>query len=128
MATNIQTTTNWQDANQRYLAAALAAIRAALERHLSGKRHTGKDDDATREALQKAAGAMPSAAALEVLGYKFGLSAFEKDLLTLCAGVELDSAFAPLCAKAQGESQRTYATFSLALAALPEAHWSAITP
>ena len=34
----------------------------------------------------------------------------------------------PLCAAAQGDPQRAYPTFSLALAALPEPHWSALTP
>jgi hypothetical protein len=46
----------------------------------------------------------------------------------LCAGVELDFSIAGLCGAAQGDSQRAFPTFSLALAALPEAHWSAITP
>jgi SpoVK/Ycf46/Vps4 family AAA+-type ATPase len=59
---------------------------------------------------------------------RFGLSPFERDVLLLCAGLELDTAFARLCATAQGEPQRPFPTFSLALAALPEAHWSALTP
>jgi hypothetical protein len=48
--------------------------------------------------------------------------------LLLCAGVELDSTFAALCAAVQGDARRTHATFSLALATLPGAHWSALTP
>ena len=66
--------------------------------------------------------------ALVQLCAAFGLTPFERDLLTLCAGVELDAAVAPLCAQAQGDPQRSYPTFSLALAALPGAHWSAVTP
>src|SRR5207245_1875401 len=58
----------------------------------------------------------------------FRMSAFERSVLLLCAGIELDSAFAPLCAAAQGEAGRNFPTFSLALAALPDAHWSALTP
>ena len=42
--------------------------------------------------------------------------------------MEFDAAIAPLCAGAQGDPQRAYPTFSLALAALPDAHWSALTP
>ena len=53
---------------------------------------------------------------------------FERNLLLLCAGIELDSTIAPLCAAAQDDPSRVYPTFSLALAALPEAHWSALTP
>jgi hypothetical protein len=48
--------------------------------------------------------------------------------LVLCAGIELDSAMAPLCAAAQGDAGRNYPTFSLALAALPNPHWSAVAP
>ena len=71
---------------------------------------------------------MPAPPALETLCGTFGLSPFERDVLLLSAGVELDSSFAPLCAAAQGDPSRTYPTFSLALAALPEPHWSALTP
>jgi hypothetical protein len=60
----------------------------------------------------------------------FALSRFERAVLLMCAGVELDGAFASLVARAQGAVGQPHAepTFSLALAALPEAHWSAITP
>jgi hypothetical protein len=49
-------------------------------------------------------------------------------VLLLCAGVELDSGMASLCATAHGDAGRRYATFSLALATLPQPHWSAISP
>ena len=42
--------------------------------------------------------------------------------------MELDSDVAGLCAAAQGDPRRSYPTFSLALAALKEAHWSALAP
>ncbi|HEX3151324.1 MAG TPA: ATP-binding protein [Gemmataceae bacterium] len=58
----------------------------------------------------------------------FGLSPFERALVVLCAGVELDASFAGLCGAAQRDSARPYPTFSLALAALPDPHWSAVTP
>ena len=63
-----------------------------------------------------------------MLGAAFDLSHFERTLLLLCAGIELDSSFAALCAAAQGDAQRNYPTFSLALAVFPQAHWSALTP
>jgi ATPase family associated with various cellular activities (AAA) len=71
---------------------------------------------------------MPSPSALEMLCTRFGLSPFERDVLLLSAGVELDSTFAALCARAQGDPARPFPTFSLALAALPGAHWSALSP
>ena len=67
-------------------------------------------------------------AALEVLSGLFGLSPFERGILLLCAGVELDSSFASLCARVQGDPERNYPTFSLALSTLDGSHWSALTP
>jgi hypothetical protein len=66
--------------------------------------------------------------ALDHLCEAFALSPFERDVLLLCAGMELDSTFASHCAAAQNESRRAYPTFGLALAALPGAHWSALVP
>jgi AAA+ superfamily predicted ATPase len=66
--------------------------------------------------------------ALETLCRIFGLSDFEKWVLTLCAGMELDSQVSRLCAKAQGSPSSTYPTFGLALSAFPGGHWSAVTP
>ena len=72
-------------------------------------------------------GALPCAA-LERICTAFGLSRFERSVLLLCAGVELDSSIAAACAAAQGDPGRGYATFGLALATLPGAHWSALSP
>jgi hypothetical protein len=71
---------------------------------------------------------MPATAALDALGDSFGLSPFERDVVLLCAGVELDATFAAACAAAHGDPRRTQPTFGLALAALPDAHWSALAP
>ena len=62
---------------------------------------------------------------LDLLCRTFGLSAFERDILLLCAGVELDAECASRVARIQ---QGGPATPSLALAALPDAHWSALLP
>jgi ATP-dependent 26S proteasome regulatory subunit len=58
----------------------------------------------------------------------FGLSPFERDLLLICAGIEIDSKMADLCAMYHVGTPRRTPTFGLALAALPDAHWSALTP
>jgi AAA+ superfamily predicted ATPase len=78
--------------------------------------------------LDKDRAALPGGPALDQVCAIFGLSPFERATLLLCAGVELDAAVAAECAAAQGDSQRAYPTFSLALAALPEPHWSALAP
>jgi ATPase family associated with various cellular activities (AAA)/Winged helix domain, variant len=125
---------SWSEANQRYLMARLQLLRLALERHAeSGSQpradERGESDFAEAQRLiDEAAAALPAKAALDRVGEAFSLSPFECDLLLLCAGVELDGSFASLCAKAQGDSRSNFATLSLALAALPEAHWTALTP
>jgi hypothetical protein len=118
--------TAWAAANQRYLTAALDLVRGALERHLK----PGDDPRAQERerALAQAAAGLPAPSALEVLSETFGLSPFERDLLLLCAGTELDSSIAALCAAANGDAARGWATFGLALAALPGPHWSALVP
>ncbi len=167
---NATTANNWYELNQRYLAAALAGVRSALERCVKPG-ETGRTQgsplqfqDAQSEAMEAASspqvltsteksdlphipddsdtisGSMSALSphqadtrdtstflsALEALCVAFRLSAFERDVLLMCAGVELDSTFVSLCAAAQGDAQRTYPTFSLALAALPNSHWSAL--
>jgi hypothetical protein len=123
--------TNWTETNQKALMTALASVRAALEGHsLSAKNSKLSQSQTVSEfaSQQKPAAAGSNDSALNVLCAAFGLSAFERDVLLLCAGMELDSTFAALCATAQGDSRRTYPTFSLALAALSEPHWSALLP
>ena len=122
----------WHNANQRYLMASLERARAALERHAVRRRSPSASDtappaaQAPLPASPKMAGAQP--AALQRLCEVFGLSPFERDTLLLCAGVELDGGFAALCASAQGDPARPWPTFGLALAALDDAHWSALLP
>ncbi|MCK6500448.1 MAG: ATP-binding protein, partial [Nitrospira sp.] len=66
--------------------------------------------------------------AIEVIALRFGLSDFERDLLLLCAGVELDSTCAAACARLHGDPRRAQPSFGLALSVLQGAHWSALTP
>jgi hypothetical protein len=122
----------WVDANQQCLSARLAVVQSALVRCAARVKaeETAPDSDAPalEHALEQAHEALPAPAALDLVCDAFRLSPFERDILLLCAGVELDSSFGRLCGSAQGNSQHTFATFSLALAALPDAHWSALSP
>ena len=65
---------------------------------------------------------------LNQLEQAFDLSPFETELLVLCAGVELDPDFLTLCATAQGDPNRPFPSFGMALAVLPDPHWSALAP
>ena len=55
--------------------------------------------------------------ALAMLCDELGLSRFERDVLLLCVGMELDVEFPAICAAAGGSPG--YPTFGLALRALP---------
>jgi hypothetical protein len=70
----------------------------------------------------------PGAAPLDALTTCFSLTPFERDLVLLTAAQELESTTAARCAAACGDPERAFPTFSLALAALAEPHWSALTP
>jgi hypothetical protein len=126
------TASSWHDANQHYLSAALAGTRAVLERYIARGQNTTRVEAslslAPPESLQKIAEMMSAPPALETLCLLFNLSSFERAVLLLSAGVELEATFAQLLAAAHGDARRTYPTFSVALAALPEAHWSAMLP
>ena len=114
---------DWHRANQAYLLAALERLKEALRRCADG---AGSDP------AEPLAGPVPFAAetppALELVAGVFSLSAFERDVLLLAAGIELDPEVASLCAAAQRDVSRPYPTFSLALAMIPDAHWSALAP
>ncbi len=119
---------DWHDANQRALLSALASVRQALEKHTSRVlgHEVGAPPSLAESSTEPAKREEPSA--LSTLSTAFRLSPFERGLLLLSAGIELDSRFANVCAAAQGDPRRPYPTFSLALAALPGAHWSALSP
>ena len=112
----------WTRGNQRALTVALDEVRALLERRVRG----GADEPAPAAPDDLDRGEAPPA--LDLLCDAFGLSAFERRVLVLCAGIELSSAFPALCAEASGDPRRAHATFSLALGAFPDAHWSAVGP
>jgi hypothetical protein len=63
---------------------------------------------------------------VKFLSRTFELSAFERDVLLLSAGVELESRFALACAEAQKDPRLIAPTFGMALASLDAPHWSAV--
>jgi AAA+ superfamily predicted ATPase len=110
----------WTEANQRLLVAEFGRLKARL----------GDDGDAetVRAVLETAHSAMPAPAAIDHLSDCFGLTAFEHDVLLLCAGVEMDARLAALCEIATRESRSQGVTFGLALATLDAPHWNALAP
>lgn len=110
---------DWTTANQQFLVAEFARLRALL----------GDGDLAKASArIEMMRTQLPAPAAIDTIASLFELSDFERDVLLLAAGVEMNTGLATLCAEASGQPQRAWASFSLALAALPDPHWSAIAP
>ncbi|MHC1767293.1 MAG: ATP-binding protein [Verrucomicrobiia bacterium] len=114
----------WVTANQRCLMAELAVLIAWLE---PSSDSTRSDDAVAQQSLREARAAMPAPAALDSLYELFGLSPFERSLLLLCAGVELDGEFSRRCARAWASGGNPWPSFGLALSCIPDAHWDALT-
>jgi len=106
----------WIEINRHALNGELAWLRQVLENALN------RDTDS---AAEKPA---DTSRVLDFLCEEFQLSAFERTLLLLCAGVELEARIAHLCADHPGDVHAGYPTFGLALTVLPEPHWSAFSP
>jgi hypothetical protein len=111
---------SWQDLNQRALVREFAQLRRQLG-----------DETPADPNLPTEAEPMPEPPAVDTLCTIFDLSPFERELLLLCAGVEMDSALAGRCAQLLGggssRPSRGGVTFSLAMATLRNPHWSAIS-
>src|SRR5205085_1929873 len=79
------------------------------------------------QALEEAGAFQPPPALLN-LAQRFGLSRFEREILLLCAALELDTRIGHLCAAAQHNPQQTYPTFALALALFDDPAWDVLSP
>lgn len=137
----------WEEHNRLRLLDELARIRGQLERHTARAGttahgppppppgHAGPEANgpAVVAAMAPAAPHGPVAAAaaggpaaIDALASVFGLSSFERDVLLLAAGAQLDPAIAGLL-RACG-AEHGAASLGVAMAALEDAHWSALTP
>jgi hypothetical protein len=125
MANPESKSSSWAEQNQAYLIAEFALLRhrlSASEQNDSSK--TGKLEASAAELSS----GMQSPPAIDLLCNFFGLTIFERQLLLLCAGAEMDSMVAEQCALAQGHPQKTYVTFGLAMGCLADSNWAALTP
>ena len=146
----------WLAANGAYLSAALAWLRLILQRQAQAvsagkappppsgsftqffRRGGSQVFDApgkvTSSAVDRAAEAMEQAAridpppALLSLAENLKMAPFERDVLLLCAALDLDTRIGALCALAQGDPARPYPTFALAMTLFAEPRWEAVSP
>jgi hypothetical protein len=106
----------WHQFNRASFSACVVRIRNIL------------DGQAEPAANEQAPADPTMLSALDRLCETFQLGAFERDLVSLCAGVETDADLAERCANAQGNPQWTRPTVGFALATLPGANWHALSP
>jgi ATPase family associated with various cellular activities (AAA) len=66
--------------------------------------------------------------ALVLMSKRLGLSTFERNVLLLCVGMELDTRIAGLCARAQDDPNKPYPTFALALVLFEDPSWDIVSP
>jgi len=66
--------------------------------------------------------------AIDELTSIFDLGTFERELLLLCAGVEMESTLSERCAELVGRSPCGFVTFGLAMGTLSDPNWSALAP
>lgn len=108
--------TTWAEQNRLCLLREFSVLRRRL-----GDESTAEDREQRPEGMERPA-------AIDALAAIFELSPFERGLLLLCAGAEMEPALAELCAQASGNSRRGFVTFGLAMSLLPDPHWSALAP
>jgi len=128
---------NWQERNRQHLSAALNWLRLRLMRmaeSAAGEDVSLRENKVTEAEITQAAEVVSSAEetepspALVILSRRFGLSRFEQAVLLLCSAVEFDTHIPSLCARAQGELNRCFPTFALALSVFDEPSWDVLSP
>jgi AAA+ superfamily predicted ATPase len=114
---------SWTEFNRLWLIAAIARLRQRLESQID-RGSEQRDAIADCVAFTEAAGFMPALVRCATI---FGLSPFERELLLLVAGLELDQGLrAAVTILNSGVSAK--ASYGLALATLTEPHWDALSP
>jgi len=116
-----ESSNKWAQQNQAALVREFAALQYRL-----GVAHDEEESKLIVDEPYKVEMERPSA--IDALTAIFGLSTFERELLLLCAGVEMEPMIAERCKEIGGTSQRGLITFSLAMGVLSDPHWSALAP
>jgi len=123
----------WYSVNQRLLIAAVDLVKLELKNYKCNLEEAedfdyGEERNQLVEEYNSASSQLSGPSPLEKLCTAFGLTEFERDILLLAVGIELDSEFDALVKTFQGGNDLSMPTFSLALAVFPHAHWNGIIP
>jgi hypothetical protein len=120
----------WPEANHACLVMEFARLRQKLSAANQDSESLSVDRSLD-DALQQLRESLEPPSAIDRLSAIFSLSTFERQIVLLSAGIEMDSTLAAQCSEALGRSSRDARgsiTFSLALATLDNPHWSALAP
>jgi hypothetical protein len=125
----------WSERNQQWLTLQLAALGARIEAFAAMPTPATGDsvnDPIGGPAIARASCDDDFTPALDRCSDIFGLSPFERELLLLTAGVELDSGLRRAVIRAQATladgGRSSQPTFLLALRVLAQPHWDALSP
>lgn len=108
--------------SQHELLAGLEQVRQCLLRLLK----TNTESTHQVEPVNNESKVVTTSILLEHLCSQFNLTEFERCLLLLCLGYELDASFVQLCGEIQGGVQYAYPTLNLALKAFPNGNWNVL--
>ncbi|MBD2496795.1 ATP-binding protein [Nostoc sp. FACHB-280] len=125
-------TKDWYTANHHYLMTWLSQTRQVIEQHIEQKNQEKAKqrlfvDDQEIQQLANHPAFNSAPPALEQLCQILNLSLFEREIVVLCAGMELEQHWGRLCAEAQEQPHSDYPTFSLALSISSSPYWGALT-
>jgi hypothetical protein len=123
-------TASWAEANQACLVVEFERLRRKL--NVANPKEEHKPGDPSNDTSpHPQCDALDPSSAIDQIAETFALSTFERQILLLCAGIEMDSALAAQCSDVLGSGRsdrRGAISFSLALAVLDDPHWSALAP
>ena len=125
---------DWLQVNQNCLIAEVNVVKAkviAYKDSLSDDKNLENNGAQIEEAiyeLSKTKEANGSNTRLNYLAELFQLSPFERNVLVLSIGIELDASLGKLVSKVQGDGQGQIPTISLVLSLFSDTHWSAFAP
>lgn len=119
---NMTMNDDWYTANYQYLLRVIFLVHKTLENAIESQEHQPLKDIPPSINF-----GMSAPSALEQLCTIFQLTEFERNILLLCAAMEIDYSLGSLCGQVLGDMQVAYPSISLAMKVLPAPDWSAWT-
>ena len=121
---------NWYEANKTYLMASIRLVKKEISGYTDEQSSGEVDPEIAQleQEMENLRSEMNQSPTLEMLSEIFGLTSFERKVLLLCAGVELDSAFRFSRSAEHEKGDFLNPNFAMALTAFKDAHWSSLSP